>query len=420
MPEVTQKLNTRLMPFLVGGLILIQLLEPFRGWQILLVGLGGAWLLGYLWARSLARNLWLMREIRFGWAQVGDRLTERFTLENRGRIRALWVEIVDHSTLPGYQPSRVVSIVGNRSIRWFREAVCTHRGLFRLGPIRMRTGDPFGLYTVDLEYPLSIPLLVMPPILPLPTIEVAAGGRPGEGRVKTDALERTVSVSHVREYQSDDQWRWIHWPTSARHQSLYVRTFDGAPAGDWWVVLDMHREAHVGIGQNSTEEHEVILAASLADRGIRSGRAVGLVAANEDLIWLPPQGGEGQRWQILYSLAQVDLGDRPLGDLLTRMGSSLGRNTSLVIITPSVDRGWIQALVPLIDRGVIPTVLLLNPQSFGGSSEPIEVQSSLINLGVTYYLVSRDLLEDATARFDQMGKMSGIHEPSREPWEVVL
>jgi uncharacterized protein (DUF58 family) len=420
MPKVTQKLNTRLMPFLVGVLFLVQLIEPFRGWQILLVGLCGAWLLSYLWARSLARGLRLMREIRFGWAQVGDRLMERFTLENRGRLRALWVEVVDHSSLPGYQPSRVVSIEGGRSIRWFKKAVCAHRGLFRLGPIRMRTGDPFGLYTVDLDYPLSIPLLVMPPVVPLPTIEVAAGGRPGEGRLKTNDLERTVSVSHVREYQLDDQWRWIHWPTSAKHQSLYVRSFDGAPAGDWWLVLDMHRQVHIGSGQNSTEEHEVVLAASLADRGIRSGRAVGLAAANEELIWLPPRGGEGQRWQILYSLAQVDLGDRPLGDLLTRMGPSLGRNTSLVIVTPSVDSGWIQALVPLMDRGVIPTVLLLNPRSFGGSSEPVEAQSSLINLGVAHYLISRDLLEDATVRFAQLGKKSDIQKPGPKPWEVIL
>jgi uncharacterized protein (DUF58 family) len=284
----------------------------------------------------------------------------------------------------------------------------------------MRTGDPFGLYTVDLEYPLSIPLLVMPPILPLPTIEVAAGGRPGEGRLKADDLERTVSVSHVREYQLDDQWRWIHWPTSARRQSLYVRSFDGAPAGDWWLVLDMHREVHIGLGQNSTEEHEVILAASLADRGIRSGRAVGLVAANKELIWLPPRGGEGQRWKILYWLAQVDLGDLPLDDLLTRMGPSLGRNTSLVIVTPSVESTWIQTLIPLLDRGVIPTVLLLNPRTFGGSSEPVEVQSSLINLGVTINLISRELLEDVTTRFDQLDKLSGIHEPVRETWEVIL
>jgi len=420
MPKVTQRLNTRLMPLIVGVLVLVQLIEPFKGWQILLVGLAGAWFLGYLWARSLARSLRLTREIRFGWAQVGDRLIERFTLENIGRLRALWVEVADHSSLPWYQPNRVVYIEGDRSIRWFNEAVCAHRGLFRLGPISMRTGDPFGLYTVDLEYPLSIPLLVMPPVLPLPTIEVAAGGRPGEGRTKTDDLERTVSVSHVREYQLNDQWRWIHWPTSARRQSLYVRSFDGAPAGDWWLVLDMHREVHIGLGQDSTEEHQVILAASLADRGIRSGRAVGLVAANEELIWLPPRGGEGQRWQILYSLAQVDLGDRPLGDLLTRMGPSLGRNTSLVIVTPSVDSKWIQALIPLIDRGVIPTVLLLNPRTFGGSSEPVEIQSSLINLGVTYYLISRDLLEDTTTRFDEPDKMSGIHEPVRETWEVIL
>jgi hypothetical protein len=78
-PVTHLKLNTRLLPALVGLLLLMQLIVPYRGWLILLVGLGGGWLVSYLWARSLAQGLRLTRETRFGWAQVGDRLEERFT-----------------------------------------------------------------------------------------------------------------------------------------------------------------------------------------------------------------------------------------------------------------------------------------------------------------------------------------------------
>ena len=68
------RLNTRLLPALVGLLLVLHLAVPYRGWLVLLVGLGGAWLVSYVWARSLARGLGLVREMRFGWAQVGDRL----------------------------------------------------------------------------------------------------------------------------------------------------------------------------------------------------------------------------------------------------------------------------------------------------------------------------------------------------------
>lgn len=428
MPKVEQRLKARLLPFIVGLLLLLQFVDSFQGWRILLVGLGGAWLVSYLWAYFLARGLRLKREMRFGWVQVGDWVIERFTLENTSRLPALWVEVIDHSTLPEYRASRGVSVSGDGLIRWIKEAVCTRRGLFTLGPLSLCTGDPFGLYTVKLEYPTSVPLLVMPRVVPLPSIEVAAGGRAGEGRVRANAFERTVCAAYVREYQPSDQWRWIHWPTSAKRDSLFVRLFDGAPAGDWWIILDMHRDVHAGIGQDSTEEHEVILAASLADKGLKSGRAVGLVAANDELIWLPPRGGEAQRWKILHSLAQVSLGERPLVELLTRMRPVLGWNTSLAILTPSMDLNWVEALVPLLKRGVIPTVFLLDPLSFGGTADPNAIQSSLIHLGVGHHIIPRDLLEEATTRLDQLESEKeqrlraafGIRQAARESWKVVL
>jgi uncharacterized protein (DUF58 family) len=285
------------MPGLVGLLLVLHLAVPYRGWLILLVGLGGAWLASYLWARSLADGLRLVREMRFGWAQVGDRLEERFTLVNEGMLPGLWVEVVDHSTVPDYRVSRVSGVGGGSQSRWHTKGVCTRRGLFTLGPTTLRTGDPFGLYTVTLHHPDSATLMVTPPILSLPTIEVAPGGRTGEGRPRANAPERTVGAASVRDYVQGDSLRWIHWPTSARRDSLFVKLFDGTPAGDWWVFLDLDQSAQAGQGQASTEEHGVILAASLADRGLRSGRAVGLVTHGEELVWLPPQeggaGGEG-------------------------------------------------------------------------------------------------------------------------------
>ena len=93
---VRLELKARYLPSLVGLLFLLQLLVPFKGWMILLIGLGGAWLVSYYWARSLARGLELVREMRYGWAQVGDQLQERFTLSNRGWAPASWVAILDH------------------------------------------------------------------------------------------------------------------------------------------------------------------------------------------------------------------------------------------------------------------------------------------------------------------------------------
>jgi uncharacterized protein (DUF58 family) len=281
------------------------------------------------------------------------------------------------------------------------KGTCTQRGLFTLGPTSLLTGDPLGVFTVELHYPQSMPFMVMPPVVSLPAIEVASGGRAGEGRPRPNAMERTVSAATVREYMPGDSRRWIHWRTSARQDSLYVRLFEGVPAGDWWILLDLNREAQAGEGMAATEEHGVILAASLADRGLRAGKAVGLVTHGEDLVWLRPQGGEGRRWEILRALALVSVGGRSLSELLTQIGPALGRYASLIIITPAVDGEWVEPLVPLMRRDIVPTVLLLDRASFDGAQDrpfdgkgDVRKTAALLGeLGVVRHVIGRDLLD---------------------------
>jgi len=428
--EIHVVFNTRLLPILFGLVLIADLTTPYRGWRVLLVGLGGAWLISYLWVRSLVQYLTLVRERRFGWAQVGDRLVERFTLTNDGWAPALWAEVLDASTLPDYKISRGVGVAAQDAIRWHTEAVCTRRGLYTLGPTHVRTGDPFGIYAVSIRYPSSTPLLVLPPIVPLPEIEVAPGGHTGEGRPIPHTLDRTVSASAVREYMPGDSRRWIHWRTSARRNELFVRLFDGTPSGDWWVLLDVDRRVQVGLGENATEEHGVILAASLADRGLRSQRSVGIVAHGEQLAWLPPREGEGQRWEILRALAMLSVGSYPLADLLERVRPALGRRASLIIITPSLDGTWVEALMPLVQRGAVPTVLLLDPISFGSVESPAGIQALLTDLGIAHYLITRDVLDRPEARPGKQGhwewrvlgtgKAIPRHKPTDTEWKPLF
>jgi uncharacterized protein (DUF58 family) len=443
--EVQMQLNSRLLPWLIGLLLGMQLLFPYRGWMLLLAGLGGGWLAGYVWARALARGLRLTREMRFGWMQVGDRFEERFTLVNDSLVRCVWVEVVDHATVPGYRSSRVTGLGSRSSSQWTTAGVCERRGLFMLGPTSLRTGDPLGLYTVTLHYPQSTTLMVTPPVLPLPSIEVAPGGRAGEGqRVRADLYERTISAAGVRDYQPGDHPGWIHWPISAHRDELAVRLFDSTPTSDWWIFVDLDRRMQVGEGWHTTQEHGVMLAASLADRGLRSkdytvcggpresgslprrtGRAVGLVTHGQELVWLPPQPGESQRLAISRALALVEPGDRPLSELLAKATPAPGQRPSLILITPSVRGDWIETLLPLVQRGVTPTVLLLDPVSFGGSDPVDGTVALLANWGIPHAVISSHLLDRPEARPGQRGQWEwrvvgpGRAVPVRRPQDLT-
>jgi uncharacterized protein (DUF58 family) len=429
-PGFRLRLNIWLLPVFVGFVLVLRILVYYTGLTMLLVGLGGVLLLCYLWTLVLARKLKLRREVRFGWAQVGDRLEESFELHNGGFPPALWVEIVDHSTVPGRQAGRGLGVEGRSVLRWREDAVCTRRGVFTIGPTTLLTGDPFGVFTVSQHYPETASFLVVPPVIPLPHIQIFPGGRSGDGRPRANAPDHTVSASSVREYIPGDSLRWVHWRTSARRDSLFVRHFDGVPASNWWILLDMDRCVHVGEGRNSTEEHSVILAASLAEQGLQARRSVGLVTQGRDeLLWLAPKEGDHQRWEILRALALVSPGSCSLADLLAREGPAFGQSASLIIITPAIDESWIEPLVPLLRRGIAPTVLLLDPASFGGAGNVRGMTALLADLGVSFHVITRDLLDQPEARPGQegywewrvlgTGRAVAVRRPRDTAWKVL-
>ena len=375
-------------------LLLVEAVVPNRVWIALLVigagVVGGA----YLWARQMAGHLEVEREQHYGWAHVGDLLEERFTLANRSFLPVLWLEIDDDSDLPGYTARTVRSAESGQAVAWRSEGVCRQRGLFTLGPWRARTSDPLGLFEVVQDHPETQSILVYPPIVHLPALRLPRGAATGDGRSSRAALEVTANAAGVRGYVTGDAVNRVHWASTARRGELMVKTFDLEPSGNLWIVLDMDSAVQAGEGEDSTEEYGVILAASLSNRALEENRAAGLVAYGtavpagggepEPLPTLVmPQKGRAQQWLILQALARVRAGGRwPLQRVLAEMDRNLGRGTILAVITPSLDPSWVAGLMSPMRRGVAPTVLLLDPSTFGGEGDAAPLIKLLADLGV--------------------------------------
>jgi uncharacterized protein (DUF58 family) len=385
MGQEERRISIQLKHRWIAGLIvlplILQFVIPNRVWVALFIAIGGAWGLGYVWARQMANKVTISREQHYGWAHVGDLLEERFTLRNDSFFPALWVEIDDRSDLPGYTARSVRSADGNQTIEWRTEGICRQRGLFTLGPWQARVSDPLGLFEVTMDYLEARSILIYPPVVHLPSLHLPRGAATGAGRTSRASLEITTNAAGVRDYAPGDSLNRIHWRTTARQEALMVKTFDLEPSGDLWIVLDMDAAVQAGKDEESTEEYAVILAASLADRMLRQNRAVGLVAYGtvgsptapvpEPLPTLVlPQKGQAQQWRILQALAAIRAGGIwPLQRVLVEMDRNLGQGMTLAVITPSCDPAWVAGLLPPMRRGVAPTAVLLDAASFRGEGE---------------------------------------------------
>jgi uncharacterized protein (DUF58 family) len=231
----------------------------------------------------------------------------------------------------------------------------------------LHSGDPFGIFGVMRRYDDRQEIIIHPPIYtPLP-IPLPPGRTEGRTRSRERAWQATSNAATVRDYHDADPFHWIHWPTTARKDKLFVRHFEQDAAGEIWVVLDTEAAVQIGEGLNGTEEHAVLMAASLAARAISEMRGVGLAAYGREPQVVIPALGQGQQWRILRALALLHCdGQTDLSRSLHEFIDTARRGSAAIILTPRADGDWLPALHALNGRGIECHVILLDRPSFGG------------------------------------------------------
>ncbi len=401
-----QQIQPRLLwpLYLCPWLILVHLLNPSPIWVLLVITLLGVYAAGWFWVRRQAGTIRLERRRRGTMLVAGDSLQEEFILHNEGALPLIWLEFDDDSYLPGYNPSQVVSCGANQKYTWRAEATCEQRGVFRLGPHCLSTGDPFGLFRVEVQGRGSEALLVYPRVAQLPPMELPRGSLVGRDR-RRRPLAGDDRSPVVRGYQPGDSLRHIHWPSTAHRGELMVSEREAEPSGDLWIVLDLNAAAHRGSGPTSTLEYGIVLAASLTAELLSGGdrRAVGLLAAGTGphgalSVTVPPLPGKGHLWQILAALAPAQSGDTPLDALLRHNRDLLGRGQTVVVITPDLAETsalWMAELLHLRRAGVVGSALLVTPAAGDVREEEEQVEEVLREL-LTRHEITAQFLRAGT------------------------
>jgi uncharacterized protein (DUF58 family) len=345
--------------------------------------LAAAWIIvlfACVWSWQLGHHLHAARRLGARWVQVGDVMEERFVMRNTGILPAFWVEVTDHSDVAGYAASIVRSVDGDSETAWTHTGMASRRGEFHLGPWSVESGDPLGVFAVRLDYAQARPLLVYPPLTDLPFPPLPRGASPGAYRIRLTAPTPTTNAGQVRAYQLGDPFRYIHWPTSARHDELMVKMFDQEASANVWLMVDTDPAVQAGTGDAATEEVAVLVASALADNLLREGRSVGLITFAPERRVIHPARSTHHLWTILGELARLPTETqraRPgvaLPHAIPQTARMLRNGSNVVIITPSLDPAWVTGLAHLHARQIVPSVLVLEP----GEAQGAALQAMLV------------------------------------------
>ncbi len=366
----------------------------------------------FLWAAYSIATFRLERKLITPRSQVGRVAEERFLAHNTGLFSKIWIEIADASELPTHRVGRVLNALhGGARWSWTVRTLCRRRGRFHLGPIVIATGDPFGIFLLYRRLPnTTVSLTVHPATVELPTFAQAMGQMSGGDALRRRTHHTTTNVAGTREYAPGDSFNRIHWRSTARMERLVVKEFELDPAADVSIFLDMERGVQAGqwwedkwgstdLSQlwfrqqgvrlpPNTEEYIVTIAASVAKYFLRRQRAVGFVAYGSQREIIQPDRGERQLNRLLEVLAVLrGEGNTPFNHVLTVESGRLGRNNTIVAITPSADVEWVKSAREAKRRGLRVITVVADPKAFGGPRRGEVAAAELIASGIPTYVV---------------------------------
>lgn len=296
---------------------------------------------------------------------VGDRLRVTYTLRSTGRLPKPWLEIHNPTSLPGGLRGRALSLGGRSERSWMVRTLLARRGHFRIDPLQIRTGDPFGFFEASASVGHGITLVVYPRIEALPLWRLPPANIEGAHASPERTMQTTPLATSVRPYAPGDSMNRIHWRTTARFGEIQVKEFELEQTADAWIFLDLDESVAAGDGDASTTEVAVRAAASIADKAIGENRAVGLTVSGHRLTVLPADRGARQRLKILQLLAAVEADGRtPLAESVVAGVGRLRRGMTAIIITASQDPSFIRPLATLRKRGISTVVVHLDAPAF--------------------------------------------------------
>jgi uncharacterized protein (DUF58 family) len=365
------------------------------------------------WTFWVARGLRLSRTARNIRANVGDFFEEHFEVVNGSRVLAPWIEVFNRSAIPYASGSRLLTFVLGRQKRtYLARTWLTRRGAFRLGPTRISTGDPFGLFRSNREFAAQQTLVVLPMLFEIKSFIFPPGLLPGGQVIRRKSPDITPHAAGVREYVHGDAMKRIHWPTSIRRNQLMVKEFEQDPQAEVWLYLDSQKNVHHEkpqqhhkepvesnfFGQRpefklspSSLEYAISITASLAHYFIAQRRAVGYASAGQGFNIHHAERGERQEGKILETLAFVEAdGELSIAALVAAQASQLPQGSTAILITPTIRPDLLQAVDDLQRRYLRPVVILLNIETFGGRSGTDNIVRSLHERRVPVCVVACD------------------------------
>jgi uncharacterized protein (DUF58 family) len=297
----------------------------------------------------------------------------------------------------GETTQKAITLRGRESHTHTYRIKALQRGYYQLGPLRLTSGDLFGLAKPRAGFLPPDYLTVYPRIIPLTHLGLPSRLPFGTIASRQRLFEDPARPMGVREFRSGDSLHQMNWKASAHTQKLLVRTFQPAISLETVIFLDLNRGGYQHRDWHYSTEWAVVTAASIATHLIGQRQAVGLVTNGIDPLRLQedsrvydevtgrllfqtasagnglsqyvaaaiePHTGRPHLMKILEQLARLDSRETlPFHEWAQTASIHLAWGVTVVAVTAQGDEQTSNALHRLARRGINPILIAVEPDA---------------------------------------------------------
>jgi uncharacterized protein (DUF58 family) len=342
---------------------------PYAGGALIIIGVaaqnGAVAALGFalllacgaamLWARWSLRRLIYERYVPEDHAFAGERIGVTLRMTNRKPLPLPWIEARDHFPEPMVTDRTDFAITGDvktLGLEWRTstgayervgrelELRCPARGMYSIGPVDLRSGDAFGLFSDGRTDELRTHVVVYPKTVDLGDLALPAMRPYGDAPRGVPVFEDPSRVAGIRDYRPGDSLRRVDWNATARLGKMQSRVYEPTSSQHLLVCLNTQTVTPSWSGWISALlERSITVAASLARDAYDRRYSVGLLANStvpdaDRSIRIAPGRRPEQFIRMLEALAVITpFVLEPLAAMLDREEHALSIGTTVAIVS---------------------------------------------------------------------------------------
>ncbi len=347
----------------IGVLVRLEELLPVAVAAVVLVSASALWTWLRPWQLATERLLLTPR------VAVGSVASVELAVRNVDRRRSPLLRARDN--FDGGRrvaPFSIAPLEPGEEVRALYRLPGSERGVFALGPIEVALDDPFGLVRAVRRDAAAARLVVHPPVETLASLPVPGPGDQSGTSGAALVGQRSDEFFALRQYQTGDDLRRVHWASSARTADLMIRSDQTVWKGRVTILVDLRRQVHDARSLDAALSAAASLAAAsrrsaipvriVTTAGADSGEGVSAAHAGMLLDLLAAAGPSGPDEAPGRGRTAGDL----FGELVGKLGSaarSVGDASLVVVTTEAVGEYDLAAFGRLGAGGPRPTVVMI-------------------------------------------------------------